>query len=140
MSRTNKRNAATRAAAATTQRAPTARSRVTNGKDILPGIDNRSPIARRYRDILAQLASDQGGADRMSEARVQLCRRFAASACMAEGLEADLANGKQIDIGEHCLLSSTLVRLASRIGLNRHAHEIVPSVAQYLENIEAEPA
>lgn len=86
----------------------------------------------------AALASDQGGADGMSEARLQLCRRFAASACMAEGMEANLANGKQIDIGEHCLLSSTLVRLASRIGLNRHAREIVPSVAQYLENINAD--
>lgn len=134
MPRRNKSNAAT------TQRAPTARSRVTNGRDILPGIDNRSPIARRYRDITAALASDQGGVERMSEARVQLCRRFAAVACMSEAMEADLASGKQIDIGEHCLLSSTLVRLANRIGLNRHAREIVPSVAQYLENINAEEA
>jgi hypothetical protein len=127
MRRRNKTNAAT------TERAPTARSRVTNGRDILPGIDNRSPIARRYRDITAALASDQGGADRMSEARVQLCRRFAAVACMSEAMEADLANGKQIDISEHCLLSSTLVRLASRIGINRTAREIVPTLRQYLE-------
>ena len=70
----------------------------------------------------------------MSEARVQLCRRFAAVACMAEAIEADLANGKQIDIGEHCLLSSTLVRLATRIGINRTAREIVPTLSQYIEN------
>jgi hypothetical protein len=87
--------------------------------------------------VLSALAVDQGGAE-MSEARAQLCRRFAAGCVVAEAMEADLVNGKQIDIGEHCLLSSTLVRLAQRIGLNRHAREIVPSVAQYLENIEAQ--
>jgi hypothetical protein len=113
-------------------------SRVTTGKRLLPGIDGRSPTARRYRDLVSALAVDQGGADGMSEARAQLCRRFAAAACLAENMEADLVNGKQINIGEHCLLSSTLVRLASRIGINRHAREIVPSVAQYLENIEAQ--
>jgi hypothetical protein len=112
-------------------------SRVTTGKRLLPGVDGRSPTARRYRDLVSALAVDQGG-DQMSEARAQLCRRFAAAACIAENMEADLVNGKQIDIGEHCLLSSTLVRLASRIGINRHARELVPSVAQYLENIEAQ--
>lgn len=105
--------------AALATRKPEARSRVTNGADILPGIDGRSLMARRYRDIVAALASDQGGADRMSEARAQLCRRFAAAACMAEALEARLANGEAIDIAEHSLLSSTLVRLASRIGIKR---------------------
>ena len=49
-------------------RKPTASSCVSNG-----------------RDILAALVSDQGGADRMI---VQLCRRFAALARMAEQLEA----------------------------------------------------
>lgn len=127
--------------ASLTPRKPVARSRVSNGKDILPGCDGRGLIARRYRDICAALASDQGGADRMSEARVQLCRRFAAAACMAEAMESKLANGEVIDIAEHSLLSSTLVRLASRIGINRTTHELVPSVAQYIENINAdEPA
>jgi hypothetical protein len=121
-----------------TPRKPVARSRVSNGKDILPGCDGRSQVARRYRDICAALASDQGGADRMSEARVQLCRRFAAAACIAEAMEAELANGRPIDIAEHSLLSSTLVRLASRIGINRTAREIVPTLREYIEI--AEPA
>ena len=41
---------------------PEARSRVSNGKDLfLDGVDGRSVIARRYRDILAQLTSDISG-------------------------------------------------------------------------------
>jgi hypothetical protein len=110
-----------------------ARSRVTNGRDILPGVDGRSHTARRFFDIVAAISSDQGGGDRLSQARLQLIRRFAAAACMAEAMEADLANGKTIDVAQHSLLSSTLVRLASRIGINRTAREIVPTVAQYIE-------
>ena len=40
---------------------PEARSRISNGKDLLPGIDGRSLIARRYRDISSAILVDQGG-------------------------------------------------------------------------------
>jgi hypothetical protein len=115
-----------------TARKPTARSRLTNGSDILPGIDGRSTVARRYRDILGALASDQGGADRMSEARAQLSRRFAALAVLAERMEAALARGDSIDLAQHALISSTLVRLATRLGINRHAKTVTP-LRDYLE-------
>jgi hypothetical protein len=118
-------------------KAKVAQSRVTTGKHLLPGVDGRSPLARRYRDVLSALVVDQG--DCISEARMALCRRFAAAACMAEAMEADLVNGKTIDISEHCLLSSTLVRLANRIGLSREARNITPSVGEYLEGVNAEP-
>ena len=72
------------------------RSRVTNGVDVLPDVDGRSIVARRYRDISAQIISDQGGLDRLSESRVQLIRRFAAAAVIAEQMEARLANGEKL--------------------------------------------
>jgi hypothetical protein len=40
---------------------PTARSRLTNGKELLPGVDGRSLWARRFRDVLALHLSDLGG-------------------------------------------------------------------------------
>jgi hypothetical protein len=120
------------ASPATTVRKPTARSRVTNGKDLLPGVDGRSAVARRYQDIVAALVSDAGGDIGMSEARRQLIRRFAALAVLAENLEAQLAMGEPIDLGEHCAISSTLVRLASRLGINRAAKLVTP-LRDYLE-------
>ena len=119
-------------------RKPTARSAVTNGSTTLPGIDGRSAVARRYHDIAAAVVTDQGGVDHCSEARLQLVRRFAAAAVLAEQMEARLANGDAIDISEHALLCSSLVRIAQRIGINRRAKEIVPSLAQYLEGKSAE--
>ena len=108
------------------------RSAVSNGRDVLPNIDGRSVIARRYRDITSAILVDQGGADQCSESRKQLVRRFAAAAVLAEQLEAKLARGEVIDIAEHATLSSTLVRLAQRIGIDRRAKNITPTLADYL--------
>jgi len=109
------------------------RSRVSNGHDgVLPNVDRRSIIARRYRDIADAIMVDQAGADQCSEARKQLIRRFAAAAVLAEQLESKLANGEQIDIQEHATLSSTLVRLAQRIGIDRIPRDVTTSLDEYL--------
>ena len=100
------------------------RSRLTNGKDLLPDIDGRSAMARRFKDITSAVLTDQGGADQCSESRLQLVRRFAAAAVIAERMEARLANGEEINIAEHGLLCSTLVRIAQRIGINRIARDV----------------
>ena len=118
-------------------RSVTNRSRISNGQEILPGVDQRRAISRRYRDLVAQIAIDQGGADRCSEIRMQLIRRFASGAVLAEELEARLVRGEPVDIAEHALLSSTLVRLAQRIGLDRRAKNITPSLSEYLTPQEA---
>ena len=112
------------------------RSRVTNGSALLANTDGRSAIARRFRDLVDQITADQGGADRLAEARLQLIRRFSAAAVIAETMEARLANGEAININEHALLCSTLVRLSARIGINRTAREIVPTLRQYIEQVE----
>jgi hypothetical protein len=111
---------------------------VTNGAVILAGLaDGRSQVARRYTDLVAAVCSDQGGADRMSEAKLQLARRFAALAVVLEGLETRLANGEPIDVTEYTSLTSTLVRVVSRLGLERQARP-VQSLAEYLAKLQEE--
>jgi hypothetical protein len=110
-----------------------ARSRLTNGKDLLPNIDGRSLIARRYRDICTAIASDQGGPDQLSEARIQLTRRYAACCVIAEEMESRLVRGDQIDITVYVQLTTTIVRIAPRIGLDRVPRDISsPSLADIL--------
>ncbi len=109
------------------------RSRVSNGRDVLPNVDGRSVIARRYRDIISAIIADQGGVDQCSESRIQLIRRFAAAAVLAEQMEADVARGKPIHIREHALLCSTMVRVARQIGVKRVPRNVTPSLAEYLE-------
>jgi hypothetical protein len=115
------------------------RRALTSGRKLLPKVDGRLQINRRYREIGSALLIDQGG-DQCSEARVQLIRRFAAASVLAEQLEARLANGEQIDISEHALLCSTLVRVARQIGVNRIARDITPSLGEYLQRRQLDAA
>jgi hypothetical protein len=104
------------------------RSRVSNGTKgaMLPKIDGRSATARRIYDIASAIATDLGGADRLSETRLSLVRRFASLAALAEQHEANIANGEEVDVAELAHLSSTLCRLATRIGLKRIARDVTP--------------
>ena len=113
------------------------RARVSNGKDVLPDIDGRSAMARRFKDIANAILTDQGGADQCSESRLQLVRRFAAAAVLAEQMESRLANGEQIDVAEHAVLCSTLVRIAQRIGINRVPKNITPDPLEYAREYDA---
>jgi len=115
--------------------------RLAYGKDLLPHVDGRSLTYKRYREIVAALAADQGGADTLSAARAQLIRRFAAASVLAEQMETRLASGEPIDISEHALLCSSLVRLGQRIGIDRRViRDVTPSVADYVAHINAEAA
>jgi hypothetical protein len=78
-----------------------------------------------------------GGLDRCSEIKLGLLRRLAAATVQAELLEARMVNGEQIDISQLCTLASTTVRIASRLGLERRAKPVTPTVKDYLEHIEA---
>ena len=101
---------------------------------------NSSVIARRYRDIVAAVADDQGGANRISEARLQLIHRFAAAAVLAERMEMRLVRGEEIDTTEHALLCTTLLRIAQSIGVDRMPGNHQPTLADYLRSQEKEKA
>jgi hypothetical protein len=111
------------------------RSRQGNLVERIAETDGRTSISRRFKEITGALIADSGGAERCSESRVQLIRRFAATCVLAEAMEARLANGEAINIAEHALLCSTLTRLAGRVGIERRAREIVPTLQGYLDSI-----
>jgi hypothetical protein len=56
---------------------------------------------------------------------------------LAEQLEARLVRGDQIDIQEHSLLVSTMVRVAQRLGVDRRAKNITPTLGDYLSSSKA---
>src|SRR5262245_29090820 len=119
------------------QRAPALRARITNHKDLLPGLDGRTSAARRFRDLASSYVADMGGLDRCSEIKLGLLRRLAATTVLAEILEARMVHGETIDVSQLCTIASTTVRIASRLGLERRAKPVTPTVKDYLEHIEA---
>jgi hypothetical protein len=123
---------------------PTARSAVSNGSRVLDGIDGRSREARRFRDVLGEIVSDLGGADRLSEGQRQLARRCAMLAVECEKIEAAGVAGEAIDLDCYGQLTDRLGRAFQRLGLKRVARP-VPTLDQHLARLAeqvpaAEPA
>ena len=116
---------------ATAKRPANNRSRVSNGKELfLDGVDGRSALARRYRDVLAQIISDIGGDP--SEAQGLIARRAATLAVWCEQEEVGLASGGTFNIGEYTTAANTMRRLLADLGLERRMRDITPSIDSYL--------
>jgi hypothetical protein len=118
---------------------PAVRSRVTNHRDLLPGLDGRSASARRYRDLVNSYIADMGGIDQCSDIKLGLLRRLAAVTVQSELIEARMINGEAVDVGTLCQLASTSVRLATRLNpsLERVAKNVGPTLADYLQQQQA---
>ena len=108
------------------------RSRIANGSALLDGIDGRSAAARRFRDVLAEIVADLGGADRLSEGQRQIARRCAMLSVECERIEARGIAGERIDLETYGQVTDRLGRAFQRIGLRRVARDVGPTLADIL--------
>src|SRR5664279_4415761 len=109
---------------------PRTRSRVSNGSAVLEGVDGRSAVARRYRDVLNELISDLGGDP--SGAQSAIARRASALCVVCEQAEAEMVAGGILDLAEFTTAANSLRRLLSDLGLERRARDVTPSLADYI--------
>lgn len=100
------------------------------GAIVLAGVDGRSMMARRFREITAGIESDLGGD--LTEAQKHITARAATLACWCEEREAELANGEQFDAAEYATITNTLRRLLADLGLERRARDVTPDLQTYL--------
>lgn len=112
-----------------------ARSRVGNGRDYFIGdIDERSLLARRFREIHSQIITDIAGDP--TEAQTQIARRAASLCVWCESAEAEMAKGNEIDIGQFTTAANSLRRLLADLGIERKSRDLTPSLDQYLRTRE----
>ncbi|MFN3473841.1 MAG: hypothetical protein ACK4ZW_07325 [Blastomonas sp.] len=100
------------------------------GSAVLVGVDGRSQMARRYREITASIESDLGGD--LTEAQRHLIARSATLAIWCEAREAELANGAEFDAAAYATISNALRRLLSDLGLERRARDVTPRLHDYI--------
>jgi hypothetical protein len=101
------------------------RSVVSNGRAaFLPDGASALRKARRYRDILAELISDLGGNDVLSEAQRQLCRRAVTPALQCEHWDAAAAAGETVDWDLYSRTTNTLRRTLEALGVARRPREV----------------
>ena len=99
-------------------------------------LDGRSNAAKMFDAIASSIAGDLGGEGQLSTVQKHLVEAFAGAALHVGDLNARLLMGEKVDIVAHSQAISTMVRVASRIGVHRLVtRDITPSVADYVEYI-----
>jgi hypothetical protein len=113
-------------------RAPKGRSKVTNGRPLFIDGDARLKVSRRFRDVLASIATDLGGADGLSEGQKQIARRCAMLSVECEIMESAAVAGQPFDLDAYGQLTDRLGRAFQRLGLKRVMHDVTPDLGAYL--------
>jgi hypothetical protein len=121
------------------RRSPTVRSKLANGKKLLPLTDGRSATARRFRDLFEDICIDLGGIEILSEGQKQLARRAAMLSAECERMEAMAVRDERgtpgqiawkdeapfrFDLDVYGQLCDRLGRLFQRLGLERKPRPI----------------
>jgi hypothetical protein len=105
---------------------------VTNGRQLFIDCDARLKVSRRFRDVLASIAMDLGGVDRLSEGQKQIARRCAMLSVECEIMESDAVAGQPFDLDAYGQLTDRLGRAFQRLGLKRVMHDVTPDLGVYL--------
>jgi hypothetical protein len=113
-----------------------ARSRITNGRDVLPGIDGRSVYVRRMRDLIRLHTTDLGGPEACSASEAALIRRAAVLMVELEHMEVQFATDGAAApeaLQLYSTTANTLRRLLQTVGLQRRARDVTPTLSEYLK-------
>lgn len=107
---------------------PEARSAVSNGSRLLPGVDGRSAWVRRCRDLIEMHLSDLGGLEAISQAEHSIVRRAAVLTTELERMEQRFALAGEAEVRELDLYQRTagnLRRLLESLGLERRKKRVI---------------
>ena len=98
-------------------------------------IDGRTNAVREFDAIASGIAADLGGTEQLSTVQKHLVEAFAGVAIQVQHLNVCLLLGENVDVLAHSNAISTMVRVASRIGVQRIPRDIItpPDVASYVD-------
>jgi hypothetical protein len=95
-------------------------------------LDGRTNAAKVFDRLVADIEADMGGHDQLSTIEVALIEAFAGAAVTLNNLNTRLALGQEIDLSQHAQAVSAMVRVASRLGLQRRAKDVGPTFGEIL--------
>jgi hypothetical protein len=98
-------------------------------------LDGRTTAAKQFDRLVAAVEADLGGADRLSTVQRVLIEAFAGSTIAMHNLNVRALLGQDVDPATFGVIVSSIVRVASRLGVNRVARDVTPSVKDYVKHI-----
>jgi hypothetical protein len=107
---------------------------VGKGKMLILGAapDKRDAAYQKTAELIDNLSTDLGGADRLSTAEKQLVRHAAVTSVMLEDLASKWLAGEAIDPSLFCTLAATERRLYETCGLRRTPRDVTNDLKAYL--------
>jgi hypothetical protein len=89
-------------------------------------LDGRTRARRAFNALVSGITADLGGEDQLSTIERALIQAFAGVSVHAADMNARLLQGDPIDLTEHAATVGAMVRLASRLGIQRRPREVGP--------------
>jgi hypothetical protein len=87
-------------------------------------LDGRTNAAKLFDQLVANIQNDLGGRSELSAIELTLVEAYAGAAITLENLNTRLLLGEQINLSEHAQAVSAMVRVASRLGLQRRPRDV----------------
>jgi hypothetical protein len=88
-------------------------------------LDKRTNAAKMFDRLVSEIESDLGGANQLSTIERTLIEAYVGATITLASLNTKLALGQPIDLSQHAQTISAMVRVASRLGLQRRAREVL---------------
>jgi hypothetical protein len=96
-------------------------------------LDGRTNAAKAFDRLVAEIEVDLAGRDQLTAIERALVEAFAGSYVSLCHLNAQqLALGQPIDLSQHAQCVGAMVRVASRLGLQRRQRTVLPTLSDYL--------
>ncbi len=101
-------------------------------RDLL-SLDKATGAARFFDRMVREIETDLGRRQ-LSRIEGELIRAFAGAATTLQYLNHQVVLGEisEVDLSGYATISSTLLRIGSRLGLSRRPRNVTPSLAEYL--------
>jgi hypothetical protein len=97
-------------------------------------LDQATSAARFFTKMVREIENDLGGRRQLSRIEGELIRAFCGAATQVQYLNRQvmLGEGSEIDLSGYATLASTMLRIGARLGFQRRARDVTPTVDQYL--------
>jgi hypothetical protein len=99
-------------------------------------LDKRSNAYKMFTQLTVEIENDLGGRDALSTIERTMISAYVGAAVSLQHLNTQLALGQKVDLTTFSGAASTMVRIASRLGLRRRSRE-VESIDEYLKRTYA---
>jgi hypothetical protein len=105
-------------------------------KGSLP-LEQATGTARFFDKMVREIETDLGGRRQLSRIQGELIRAFAGAATTLQYLNVQVALGETsaIDLGGYATVASTMLRIGSKLGLQRRPKDVT-TLADYLASLK----